>query len=188
MILPCGRVLWSNRGAEQGDSSGFLFCGIVLMDVVGCTRERMRANLGIDSDIFFDVWYMDDGQVVLDPTHVHLFLQLFDEELQKVGATRGSIEPGGDANELKSVAKLVGSPDSIREVDDTWATSYVRSTCRIAENNGTGHVLGIDFGGLGVATKQFDECVDHVGSLHKAITNIGNAGSKLVLLRRCADV
>ena len=25
-ILPCGRVVWSNRGAEQGDPLGSLFC------------------------------------------------------------------------------------------------------------------------------------------------------------------
>lgn len=174
--------------AEQGDPLGSLYCGIVLIYVVGRTREHMRATLDIDSDIFFDVWYMDDGQVVLDPMHVHIFLQLFDEELQKVGATRGYIEHGGDASELKSVAKFVGSPDSIREVDGSWATAYVRSSCQIAESNRNGHVLGIDFGGLGVVTNQFDESVEHVGSLHKAIGNIGNAGSELVLLRRCANV
>ena len=30
VILPCGRVIWSNRGAEQGDPLGSLHCGLVL--------------------------------------------------------------------------------------------------------------------------------------------------------------
>ena len=46
--------------------------------------------------------------------HVDLFLKLFDEELQKVGATRGSVLFGGDVSELKSVAKLIGSPESLK--------------------------------------------------------------------------
>ena len=188
VILPCGRILWSNRGAEQGDPLGSLYCGVVLIDVIKRTRERIQAELHDDSDVFFDVWYMDDGQVILDPRHVHLFLQVFDEELLKVGATRGRVEPGGDMEELKSVAKLIGSAEGILEVDDDWATPYVRSTCRIAPNNGNGHVLGIDFGDTGVATVQFEECIDKIELLHRSISSLGSAGSELVLLRRCADI
>ena len=188
VILPCGKTVRSNRGAEQGDPLGSLYCGVALIETVEQTRVRMRAALGIESNIFFDAWFMDDGQIVLQPQHVHLFLTIFDEELKKLGAIRGSVPVGGDTSELKSVAKLVGHPDSIAEIGTGWATSYVRSTCRVAANNGDGHVLGVDFGPVGVTTSQFNGCVDDVSNLHTAISNIGDAGSELVLLRRCADV
>ena len=73
VILPCGRVIWSNRGAEQGDPLGSLHCGLVLINVVKETRDRMRASLGVDGEIFFDAWYMDDGQIILHPSHADLF-------------------------------------------------------------------------------------------------------------------
>ena len=82
----------------------------------------------------------------------------------------------------------MGHLDSLEEVGNSWATPYVRSTCRIAENNGNGHVLGVDFGNVGATTAQFDDLINKVHDLHKAIISIGDAGSELVLLRRCADV
>jgi hypothetical protein len=148
----------------------------------------MQSILKADTNIFFDAWYMDDGQIVLQPQHDDLFLSIFDEELKKIGATRGCVVPGVDPSELKSVAKLVGHPDSLEEVGNSWATPYVRSTCRIAENNGNGHVLGVDFGNVGATTAQFEDLLNKVHDLHKAIISIGDAGSELVLLRRCADV
>ena len=139
-------------GAEQGDPLGSIYCGVMLINVVERTRKRLQVILRDDSEIFFDIWYMDDGQVILHPEHVHLFLQTFDDELQKVGATRGCVRPGCTINELKSVAKLVGSPDNISEINGSWITPYVRETCRIAPDNGQGHVLGVNFGDLGVGT------------------------------------
>ena len=94
VFLPCGSTTRSNRGAEQGDPLGSLYCGVALLDVVERTRTRMQSILNADTDIFFDAWYMDDGQIVLQPQHVDLFLSMFDEELKKIGATRGCVDLG----------------------------------------------------------------------------------------------
>ena len=60
-----------------------------------CAGKKMREELGFDHDVFFDVWYMDDGQIVLDPRHVDLFLKTFDAELLRIGATRGERKADG---------------------------------------------------------------------------------------------
>ena len=59
MYLPCGAFLKVDRGAEQGDPLGSVYCALVIADVLDLVRERLRER-GIHA---FDVWYMDDGQI-----------------------------------------------------------------------------------------------------------------------------
>ena len=88
-----------NRGAEQGDPLGPVFCAVVLAKVIDATKDRLES-----ANIFFkDVWYMDDGQVLCHPRHADQVVRVFDEEAAKVGAKRGV---GADA---KTVCRLIGS-------------------------------------------------------------------------------
>jgi len=190
--LPSGGVKWVDRGAEQGDPLGSILCGLVVIDVMIRTRARVQkclededgyAHLSHDVVLrLFDAWFMDDGQVVLPPNLVDLFLRALDEELAAVGATRGQGEG------VKSVARLVGSPRAVAAVDGAWATDYVRSTCRMPASTVPPHVLGVDVGGGAVATAQFMEVAAAAEEVQDAIGNIGDSAVELVLTRRCADV
>ena len=124
---------------------------------------------------------MDDGQVVCHPPLVDPFLRVLDEELRAVGATRGR---GPD---VKSVARLVGSPRAVAEVDGAWATEYVALTCRLPGPNADVHLLGVDVGDSRTATTQFRTTSDVVEKVHEAIGSIGDAAVELVLTRACAD-
>ena len=83
--LPSGGVKWVDRGAEQGDPLGSILCGLVVIDVMIRTRARVQkclededgyAHLSHDVVLrLFDAWFMDDGQVVLAPNLVDLFLR-----------------------------------------------------------------------------------------------------------------
>ena len=86
--------------------------------------------------------------------------------------------------ELKSVAKLIGNADGILEVDDDWATFYVRYKCWIDPSNGNGYVLGIDFGDSTVERNQFDKCVSQIENQHKSISSIGTAGLVVFCMMR----
>ena len=90
--LPSGGRLASDRGAEQGDPLGSLYCGLVLAMVMERTRGRLETER--PDAKFGDAWYMDDGQIVCLPGAVDDVLRVLDEELEKVGATRGRGDNG----------------------------------------------------------------------------------------------
>ena len=180
--LPCGGSLEIDRGAEQGDPLGSIFCALVLGMVTKRVREKLIAETppGETKPAFFDVWYMDDGQVVMDPTLVDRYLRTLDFELAKVGATRGN---GAD---VKSVARLVGVAEAKDERGDLWITGYIRDTCQV-EPMSVPHCLGVDFGSDEVCSDQFDSISSNVQLVHGAIQSIGDVATEVVLTRMCAD-
>ena len=164
-----------------------MLCGLVLLDVMACTRGRMQAYLATRSDYngnpgIFDAWFIDDGQVVIAPELVDPFLRIMDDELTKVGATRGQ------GTDVKSVARIVGSAEAVAAVDAGWCTDYVHLTCRVPDAGAAPRVLGIDLGDSAVATAQFREVAAAAGGVQDAIGSIGDSAVELVLTRRCADV
>ena len=106
MHLPGGGKMAVDRGAEQGDPLGSLYCGLVLALVLERTRERLAAECPEHAN-FADAWYMDDGQLFCVPEAVDDVLRLLDEEPAKVGATRGV------GKDVKSVARLVAAASFI---------------------------------------------------------------------------
>ena len=123
---------------------------------------------------------MDDGQVLLDPAVGHAFLEILDDELAQVGATRGSCEG------VKSVARLIGSEAACREVGDSWVTDHIRATCRLPGPNAPSEgVLGVD---ISQGEAQFKSACSKMVSTREAIAGLGDAASELVLTQFCADV
>ena len=94
--LPSGELLDVARGVEQGDPLGGLQASAVILDVV-C---RARADLEQQGIVFFDAWYLDDGQLFCDERDVDAILRALDARFADVGATRGT-GPG-----VKSVARV----------------------------------------------------------------------------------
>ena len=159
---------------------GSLYCGLVLARTLDRVRTRLAAQASPDCPTaFFDMWYMDDGQVFIDPSAADLFLAVLDEELAAVGATRGS------GAEVKSVAKLVGSEAACLEVGEDWITERIRATCKLPVPNAPSKdVLGVD---VGDGDAQFRAACPKVASARTAIASVGDAATELVLTRMCAD-
>ena len=103
VVLPSGGVLRINRGAEQGDPLGPIYCALVLARVAARTRATLQAQ-GIE---FFDAWFFDDGQFMCRPEDADAVLRALDAEAALVGASRAF------GAEAKSVARLVGSPAAV---------------------------------------------------------------------------
>ena len=118
-MLPSGRTKKCDRGAEQGDPLGPIYCAVVISKILEKTRGKLEER-GI---VLADVWYMDDGQLFCDPGDTDPILRTIDEVSLLVGLERGR---GGRA---KSVCRLVGSSTAKGIVDPTWYTDYIRDSC-----------------------------------------------------------
>ena len=84
VLLPNGTWYECNRGAEQGDPLGPVYCALTLLGVASRARQEVAAA----GDWSWDAWYMDDGQICLKPQSVALYLAAFDAELAAAGGTR----------------------------------------------------------------------------------------------------
>ena len=150
---------------------------MVLANVIARTRERLLAAEladGVSHD-FFDAWFMDDGQVLLEPAAVDAFLAILDDELASVGASRGV---GAD---VKSIARVVGTAEAVTECGDAWVTDRVRRTCKLPGPNAPVHVLGVDIGDAAVATSQFRDATTKTAAMREGIAGVCDAGVELVL-------
>ena len=128
-----------------------------------------------------DEWYIDDGQLICAPEIFDPWLRIFDEELARIGATRGS----GDS--VKSVARLV-CPDDRAADFDGWASEYVRRTCRVQEPNSPAKALGAVIGCDSEIQSSAAAACAKVSTKRAAIASLDDAAAELVLTRRCADV
>ena len=134
--LPSGATVLCDRGAEQGDPLGPVYCAAVLSIVLNRARLRLE-NDGIS---IADVWYMDDGQLICQPHEVEQVMRTIDEEAALVGAERGRRE------DAKTVCSLLGSEEAKLQVDPSWRSEYILSSCVPTPDNFLeGHVLGINF-------------------------------------------
>ena len=175
--LPSGAKLCVDRGAEQGDPLGSVYCALVLADALEIVRERLRAK-GVD---IFDLWYMDDGQIICDALHVDEVLRTLDLILTEIGAMRGF---GTDA---KSMVRILGEPRALQAVDGQWCSQYVTDSTKAIPASG-GHILGIDFEGSAQITLQFEEVIEAVEALHANLAQVEDVATEIVLVRACADV
>ena len=148
IVLPCGDTTKCDRGAEQGDPLGPVFCAVVIARVL----EKSRARLEEQGIVLADAWYMDDGQLYCDPGDADTILKTLDDESSKVGMERGR----GDR--AKSVCFLIGHTQAKNVVDASWYTEYIRDSCiPVPDNDLEGHILGINFDDVDSTSQQFLE-------------------------------
>ena len=100
---------------------GPLYCALTLLDCISAGRRAVEAAGGW----VFDLWFMDDGQLVMPPEHVAAFLAAFDTHLGQVGGSRVSTD-----GKMKSTAKLLGAAGAAEALGDEW-THGVQETCEI---------------------------------------------------------
>lgn len=123
---------------------------------------------------------MDDGQIFIEANLVDSFLCILDQELDLIGATRGT----GD--DMKSIARLIVSENAIAEYGDGWITDDIRASCKLPGNNSAAHLLGADIGGSAICRAQFAQRCEEVAQLRDSISSLGESSVELVLSRRCA--
>lgn len=171
VILPCGRIIEIDRGAEQGDPLGPIYCAAVLAKVARRLRERCQAE-GIS---LADFWYMDDGQIFCRPSDIDFILRVLDEEAQQVGARRGWFD------EAKSTVNVINE-----NLADEWRTAYIDESIMVPGSKPS-HILGIDFAG-DAAAAQFAGVSETVSEIHNKIAEVEDVPAELLLTRKCADI
>ena len=177
VVLPCGTSIWIDRGAEQGNPLGPIYCALTLARMM----SKVRATLQQGGVGFFDAWFMDDGQLVCQPDVADRLLRVIDAEAARIGASRAT------GVEAKSVARLVGAEEAVTLTGSDWKTDYIKSSTTEAPSKQQ-HVLGVDFGPTHSVGQQFSHATKAVAGLHDALASTGDTASELVLLRQCADV
>ena len=185
VYLPSGGVHMVDRGAEQGDPLGNVFCALVLAGVAQRAKLRVQTQLANPDDNpgFLDAWYIDDGQLFCRPELVDTCLHALDAEAALVGAKRGT---GVD---VKSKVRILGSDSDVERIGDDWATDYVRETCAVQPPNANVEVLGaLITDSEPHLTSHFNKTAAAAGLTQGAIHSIGDVATELVLTRRCADV
>ena len=171
-LFASGADLRIDRGAEQGDPLGSVYCALVISDVCEIVRERLHVK-GID---IFDLWYMDDGHIICDAVHVDAVLRMLDEVVAEVGGVRGV---GADA---KSVVRILGTASAVQAVDEEWCTEYVARSTKPIPTFG-GHVLGVNFESPETITSQFEGIINDVAVLHTNLALVEDAATEIVLVR-----
>jgi len=188
VFLPSGEIKMLDRGAEQGDPLGSLQSSLVLGRVVERTRSRLSEERGELDGSFADVWFIDDGQVLIKPQAVDDFLRILDEELAEVGSSRGEGEG------VKSVCRFFG-PQQARGQSAEWITERVRRTCKLPDSALPVKVLGALVGGTGALATggvavddQVKGKVSELVELGQLIAEVEDPATELVLTKKCADV
>ena len=165
-----------DRGAKQGDPLGPVYCAAVLSIVM----NRVRSRLENDGISIADVWYMDDGQLLCRPHEVDQVMRTIDEEAAHVGAERGR---GEDA---KTVCRLLGSEGAKSQVDPSWQSDYITSSCVPTPDNCLeGHVLGINFDDLNGFTEQFKSAVEDAKKARSSVFLIHHAPCEVAVIQSC---
>ena len=173
--LPTGSWVDCDRGAEQGDPLGPVYCGLVLLEAARSACAVVRSQGGWA----WDAWFMDDAQVVVEPQFAAVFVAEFDRILASVGGSRVA------GAELKSTARLCGSREAIEQVDPTW-TCGVAETCRILSGPAK-KVLGVGIDGLDVE-EQFARAIAKTRATCQALRSVSDPAVELALLRLCSGV
>ena len=173
--LPDGSWYTCNRGAEQGDPLGPVYCALVLLSVA----ETARSAASADGSRTWDGWFSDDCQALVHPQRVGPYLRAFDQELERIGGSR--IADG----EFKSTAYLCGSAEARAAVDSTWVQDAA-PTCKILTGP-PAKVLGVGIAGESVCA-QFQTATETVRSTCSALESVDDAAVELALLRVSANV
>ena len=175
VLLPDGTWHHVDRGAEQGDPLGPVYCGAVLLDVAAAARQAVISAGGWVWDAFF----MDDGQVCLPPEFVSAYLQAFDSALRDVGGSRIA------GAELKSTARLCGTAAAIAAAPSDW-DSVAKHSCKILSRAAT-KVLGVGIEEDSAAA-QFRTACKAARDASDALAAVADPAIELALLRRCTSV
>ena len=173
--LPAGVWTTCDRGAEQGDPLGSLYCALVLVDCAAAAAAAVRAA----GYWVADFWFADDGQVILPPDAVDLYLRAFDASLSAVGGTRV-----GTDGKVKSTVKLLGPPGAMAATPGEWCTEYVSTSCKVVRNGPGGLVLGVGITATD-GRELWAAAATEAERVRAALPLVDDPAAELSLLRMC---
>ena len=170
VLLPNGTWFECNRGAEQGDPLGPVYCALTLLGVASAARDAVVARGGWS----WDAWFMDDSQVCLPPSYVDDFLSAFDAKLSDVGGTRVT------SGTFKSTARLCGTATARDAAPANW-DNLAKSSCKII-GAPPEKVLGVGIVGDSIAA-QFKAASRAASAASDALAQLKDPAAELALLR-----
>lgn len=164
-----GHIMSSQQGVQQGDPLGpFLFA---------LTWQRVVRQL--PSELLLNVWYLDDGHLIGDPSHLASALDLVIREGAALGISL-------NAHKCK-----VWGPAPIPQVEGASELARLAAIPRIAWDQHQGiKVLGLPVDFPGSTTFSQGEILKAVQSLEEAchvLSHLGAPHEQHVLLRFCLD-
>jgi hypothetical protein len=180
-VLPSGARSKVNRGAGQGEPDGPLKASVALGHAMRDCKSAWQPEV---RDGIVDMWLMDDGQLLMHPKFVDPVLRSMDNRLARAGATRGT--KSGDGC-VKSMVRVYVPPGREQEVTG-WETDYIRDTCNIVQTGDPITVLGGVSGSDDQVQAAFEDTCSKVDALHRAIDQVQDAATEVVLKKSCADV
>ena len=172
ILLPDGTWYSCDRGAEQGDPLGPVYCALALLG----PAEAARSAAGCE---VWDGWFMDDGQVLVQPAGVSKYLSTFDAELAAIGGTRVS------EGAFKSTAYLCSNRPLDSTVSEEWQ-SAAGATCKILSGP-PAKVLGVGIE-ADSASAQFSTACASVAAACRALPDVNDPAVELALLRISTNV
>jgi hypothetical protein len=179
-VLPSGERTKINRGAGQGEPDGPLKASVTIGHAMQDCKSAWRSDM---RDATVDVWLMDDGQLFTHPRHVDCVLQSLDRRLELTGATRGKSIDGS----VRSMVRMFAPPGREQELAG-WDSAYVRDTCNVLQSDDPVKVLGGICGTELQVQDAFKTLCTSVENLHKAIDQVQDPATEVVLKKSCADV
>ena len=132
----------------------------------------------------YDVWYLDDGQILCHPDHVAVVLSLLDEALEEIGARRACQQqvPEGD---IKTTVRNFG-PQADQHTQTLLNDDRVTKGARVRSGAGApGKILGGALGGAGHATVEFRRRLETVKEQHMTVLDLHNGQSAMTLIASC---
>ena len=85
------------------------------------------------------------------------------------------------------MVKLVCHDDLVAGIGDTWATSFLASSCKIRAPNAGAEVLGAPVGDDAFVADFVQAKVDKIQLLHAALRELEHPAAELVLGRCCTE-
>ena len=126
-----------------------------------------------------DLWFMDDGTIVMHPNLGVAYLRLLDRRIE---------EAGGKRNIAKSNAILYASEQHRRDHEAEWNLAELRTLCSLHTPDDALPTLGASLGGPTAQVELFRRRTQVVTAMHRRLPEIGDAAVEHVLGRSCLGV
>ena len=127
----------------------------------------------------FDVWYLDDGTIVLNPVLAVPFLEAFD---------RRSVEVGAERNRQKTKVSMLLPETEAAEHSERWQLERLRDLADVSFEPQSLETLGAETASTSAIVRHFREKTRVADTMLKRIPLCQNAQVELVLQRACLGV
>ena len=126
-----------------------------------------------------DLWYLDDGTIILTPGLVGAYLRAYD---------RVTAQQGGKRNLGKTLVTIYATDHDWSAQGPSWGLDALADLCTVCRPSDPGCTLGVALGGPGARAEQLRKKTQVVQLMHDRLRRIGKTGPELVLAQACLGV